>query len=187
MSTFNLTNFQLKFRYIDSNQKAVIIGKDTIGVYGGKLEVIVNFDWSKTSMIVTNEGSGVARIVSEEIMFQKLLQIDEGYLDYQLAFYYNISFLFTNFTITRIDPPNTSQNDTISILKALNDGSSEQDQSVKMALQKQINQLYPTALRRNLKNQHYPLDDHFDYSWRNNWEGRNFTVTFLLVPTGVDL
>jgi hypothetical protein len=42
-------------------------------------------------------------------------------------------------------------------------------------------------LRRNLKNQHYPLDDHFNYTWNNVWELKNITIPYMLIPTGVDL
>lgn len=62
MNTYNLNNLQVEFRYIDSNQKAVIIGNDTVGIYGGKLEATLSFEWVKTSMVVTNNGSGIARI-----------------------------------------------------------------------------------------------------------------------------
>lgn len=36
-SIYNLTNIKIKLNYIDSKQKAVIIGKDTVGIYGGIL------------------------------------------------------------------------------------------------------------------------------------------------------
>lgn len=48
------------------------------------------------------------------------MQIDLGYLDYKLAFFYNVSFQFTNFTLTRIDPSGTVQTDIDNILNALN-------------------------------------------------------------------
>ena len=151
MNSFNLSNFKIAFKYIDSKQKAVIIGNDTVAIIGGILEITVSFDWSKTSMVVTNNGTGVARILSSEIMFEKLLQVEEGYLDYKLGFYYNISLEFSNFTLVRITPPNTSDNDTAIILKALNDPI-EQSQSAKIVMMRTINSLYPTILRRNLKN-----------------------------------
>lgn len=37
MVSYTLSNAVATFRYLDSKQQAVIIGKDTIGVYGGRL------------------------------------------------------------------------------------------------------------------------------------------------------
>lgn len=56
-STFNITNTTVKFRYLDSQQKAVIIGKDTIGIYGGVLEVSVSFAWLKNTMVGNINGT----------------------------------------------------------------------------------------------------------------------------------
>lgn len=53
-------------------------------------------------------------------MFQKNLVIDQGYLDFDLGDYYNISFQFNKFILTRIDPANTAQSDIDNILNALN-------------------------------------------------------------------
>lgn len=55
-------------------------------------------------------------------MFEKNLQIDQGYLDFRLAFYYNVSFDFTKFSLTRVDPPNTAQSDIGNIINSLNIG-----------------------------------------------------------------
>lgn len=69
MATYVIHNASIKFRYIDSRQKAAIIGKDTIGVYGGRLETTVTFNWTKQTLIVPLSGWGIARIASDEIMF----------------------------------------------------------------------------------------------------------------------
>lgn len=77
---------------MDSNQKSIIIGRDTIGVYGGKLEINVDFKWVAINMIANYNGTASAKLVSDDILFEKLLVIDQGYLDYKLAFYYKINF-----------------------------------------------------------------------------------------------
>jgi hypothetical protein len=57
-SVYNLTNVKIKLRYIDSKQQAVIIGKDTVAVYGGILEVSASFNWIKQGIIVSLNGTG---------------------------------------------------------------------------------------------------------------------------------
>lgn len=131
--SFNLTDFKIRFSYLDSNQKSIIIGRDTIGVYGGKLEINVDFKWVAINMIANYNGTASAKLVSDDILFEKLLVIDQGYLDYKLAFYYKINFQLVNFILTRIDPATTSDNDTQNILKALNVGGN-QSQSLKNGL-----------------------------------------------------
>jgi hypothetical protein len=56
-SKFIIQNVRIAFNYIDSKQKAVIIGKDTVAVYGGYLESTVKFDWVKQNMIIHQEGT----------------------------------------------------------------------------------------------------------------------------------
>ena len=63
-SVYNLTNIKIKLRYIDSKQKAAIIGRDTVAVYGGIIEVFASFNCVKQSMIVALNGTGQARILS---------------------------------------------------------------------------------------------------------------------------
>ena len=57
-STYNLTNIKIKLRYLDSKERAVILGHDTVGVYGGVLQATASFNWVKQSMIVTLNGTG---------------------------------------------------------------------------------------------------------------------------------
>lgn len=118
---------------MDSKQYSVIIGNDTVGVLGGKLEINVDFKWVAINMVANYNGTATARMITDGISFEKLLQIDQGYLDYKLAFYYKMDFDLINFALTRIDPATTSDNDTQSILKALNVGGN-QTQSLKKGL-----------------------------------------------------
>lgn len=70
--------------------------------------------------------------------------MEQGYLDYKLAFYYNISFEYSNFTILRIDPPTTSDTIKAAIVNALN--GANQNVSLRKSLQDSINSLYATSL-----------------------------------------
>ena len=119
-STWTISDTTVNFKYLDSKQRAVVIGNDTVGIYGGFLEVTTAFKWEKANMIGKINGTAQAKIQSQEVMFEKKLQIDQGYLDYKLAFFYNVSFEFTNFTLTRIDPSSTVATDIANILNALN-------------------------------------------------------------------
>lgn len=100
---------------------------------GGKLEINADFKWVAINMVANYNGTATARMITDGISFEKLLQIDQGYLDYKLAFYYKMDFDLINFALTRIDPATTSDNDTQSILKALNVGGN-QTQSLKKGL-----------------------------------------------------
>lgn len=56
-----------------------------------------------------------------------------------------------------------------------------------MALQRQISQFFSKYLATNLKDEHFPLDNHFDYTWTNPWSKKSITIPFMLIPTGSDL
>lgn len=56
-STWTLSNIVTKFKYLDSKQKAVVIGRDTVAVYGGFLEVTSQFKWEKSNMMGTINGT----------------------------------------------------------------------------------------------------------------------------------
>lgn len=78
------------------------------------------------------------------------MQITQGYLDYKLAYYYNVTFMTANFTITRIDPADTPKTDLSSIMEALS--SEKQSDSVKLAIQRQLGNIFGQYLANNLKN-----------------------------------
>ena len=50
-ASWTISEVVVKFKYLDSKQRAVIIGKDTVGIYGGFLEVTSSFKWEKATMI----------------------------------------------------------------------------------------------------------------------------------------
>lgn len=67
--SYNITDFKINFRYLDSQQKSIIIGRDTIGVYGGKLEITTDFKWVAINMIANYNGTGSAKMISDDILF----------------------------------------------------------------------------------------------------------------------
>lgn len=54
---------------------------------------------------MNTNGTGSARGNTDEIMFEKLLQLDEGYLDYQLVHAYPLTMQTEEFSLYRVDPP----------------------------------------------------------------------------------
>ncbi len=56
-STFNITDFSFRLRYVDSKQQAIIMGKNHIGIVGGYLQIWAGFKWSKSSMVMTINGT----------------------------------------------------------------------------------------------------------------------------------
>lgn len=68
-----MSNVKTKFFYIDSNQSAFISG-DYIVIEGGRLQVTMNFDWSKAGSGVSS-GSGIAVAQSNNIIFTKKYKV----------------------------------------------------------------------------------------------------------------
>lgn len=57
-STFTISDFSFRLRYIDSKQQAVILGKNNIGIYGGELQIFAGFKWAKSNMVMSINGTG---------------------------------------------------------------------------------------------------------------------------------
>ncbi len=73
--TYTLYDFNTTFYYRDSQQKAQILGNDTIVVSGGRLEADVTFSWRKNYPIARN-GTGSAFGLSSPITFAKQIIIE---------------------------------------------------------------------------------------------------------------
>ena len=82
-SSFNITKAKPQFFYRDSKQQSKINGKDTIVIYGGQLDVRVDFEWSKFDL-VRRSGTGSAFAASSAIVFAKNLIIDD--VDFSYSF-----------------------------------------------------------------------------------------------------
>ena len=89
---YDIQNIKPTFHYLDSNQKASIQGNDSIAIYGGKVEVTIEFDWRATQPSQMS-GTGRAIAVSDEIIFAKKLDVKNHTLYEDLINYENITFL----------------------------------------------------------------------------------------------
>lgn len=59
-TTYRIYQANPTFKYIDSKQKAEIIGNDSIIIQGGYTQVVINFKWAK---IGTDMKNGTASVI----------------------------------------------------------------------------------------------------------------------------
>jgi len=76
-----------------------VVYDDALTISGGKVDTFLSFNWSKNSL----KGSGNAYCQSENIAFAKLLYFDNGFINYRILDYVNISFFRSICNITRLD------------------------------------------------------------------------------------
>jgi hypothetical protein len=116
---YRLGDYNVTWRYIDSNQKANVSSHDTVIVWGGHLRVDVAFNWSLTGSSARN-GTGRAYANTEKIEFAKNLTIDEksGYVMWNLVDHTTIDLDDNKFVLERINPYN--ENDLSNVTKMLN-------------------------------------------------------------------
>jgi hypothetical protein len=72
--SFTIFNARPVFSYIDSKQRAVVTGNNTIIIEGGVLSVDIIFEWAKKSIISRN-GTATASGISKPITFSKYLSV----------------------------------------------------------------------------------------------------------------
>lgn len=89
-ATYFITNIKPKFFYLDSNQRADIVGNDTIVIEGGKLEVTFDFQWARQGTGVGGSGSAIAH--SRVLAFAVILKIKDGYMLEVLDDYDDVKF-----------------------------------------------------------------------------------------------
>ena len=128
--TYRIFNTRPTFFYRDSKQKADILGNDTIVVYGGRLEVDVTFNWSKTTSVITRNGSGSAYGLSDMISFAKQISIENGSsYSYDLLDADDVTWNEDSgepFHLTRIDPADATDDDKEYLRKMFNNIMGEQ-------------------------------------------------------------
>lgn len=73
--TYRVGDYNITWRYIDTNQKANTSGHDTVIVWGGHLRVDVNFNWKLTGS-ASRSGNGSATGYSDVLDFEKKLTVD---------------------------------------------------------------------------------------------------------------
>jgi len=61
---YRVGDYNLTYRYLDTNQKSNATGHDTVIVYGGRLRVDVAFNWN-VSGTVNKSGTGAANAISD--------------------------------------------------------------------------------------------------------------------------
>ena len=89
-----------KYTYIDSKQRAQVVGLDIIYIKGGVAQVSLNYDWSKNG----KNGLGTAVCYADSISFAKLLYFSQGFLVFKLSDYSNLTFYTQNCKIMRSLP-----------------------------------------------------------------------------------
>lgn len=72
---YRIGDYNVVWRYIDTNQKANVSRQDTVIVYGGHLRLDVSFNWSLVGSAARN-GTGTASARTETIQFSKNLLTD---------------------------------------------------------------------------------------------------------------
>jgi hypothetical protein len=122
-TTYTVFNAQPTFYYRDSKQQAEIAGNDTIIITGGRLEADLTFEWKKTSLVLNRTGTGAAFGLSNVITFAKqAVVIEEGsFFSYELLDSEDVAWSSGEvFSLTRIDPTTTTDEDKVQLTKLLN-------------------------------------------------------------------
>ena len=113
--SYFIYNTKPTFFYRDSKQQANILGNDTIVIYGGRVEVDVTFNWSKTTSVITRNGSGTAAGLSDMISFAKQITVENGSsYSYELLDWDNVTWEEDSgqpFHLKRVDPPDATDDD----------------------------------------------------------------------------
>lgn len=76
---YRIGNIKPQFFYIDNKQRADIIGNDTVVIEGGRLDVRMDFDWSREGAGIST-GTGSANALSDVISFAMKYVVKDGYL-----------------------------------------------------------------------------------------------------------
>ena len=108
--TYKIRNVRPQFYYYDAKQKVEIPGNDMIVIDGGRLDVIMPFDFTiERSGGIPTSGSGEAFAISDEVMFAKSIDVEKGYVVYHLVDWNNNTFDEHRINITRHEPANLSK------------------------------------------------------------------------------
>lgn len=183
---YSIFNAKPTFFYRDSQQKAKILGNDTIVVYGGKLEADITFQWSKTN-VITRNGTGMAFGLSDMITFAKQLVIEnDTSFSYELLDSGDVTWSTGDvFQLTRIDPADASDDDKATLTRMLNNimGYS----TIRNMLEQEIDKIYTYYLRASLHDEHSPITPQFDYVWSPGRNASNITISMLRRPVSIDI
>jgi len=120
-ATYTISEVKTAFFYRDSRQKAEIMGKDQVIVSGGDLIVRFDFNWKKTG---TSNISGNASAIGDSEMIEfsyNLTKNEQGFLIKKLVDVGNVTFDHGGFNLTRVSPPEATDEDRNNIKRLLND------------------------------------------------------------------
>lgn len=181
-TTYRIGNIKPHFFYIDTKQRADIVGNSTVVIEGGKLDVRMEFDWARDGAS-SSSGTGIANAISDEIAFAMKYEVKDGYLLEILTAYQDIHFSNFGINITRITPSNTSEEDLKNLHRLLNDIINVT--TVRHELENDINKLYNYYLSLNLYDNRRIIDELYEYVW-DGPKGK-FTIPFSINATGFDI
>ena len=120
-ATFKVVNIKPIFYYYEAKQEVVVTEANTIIVHGGRVDVRMPFEWSKAGPFGAINGTGEAFVISDEILIEKNIIDVDGYVQYNLVSYDNVTYSQNKVLIARIDPANTTKEDIDTITKMFND------------------------------------------------------------------
>ena len=102
------------------------------------------FEWSKTGSAGSINGTGEAFVISDEIVFEKNIIDVDGYVQYNLLTYENVSYSENKVILARISPPETTKEDIETITKMFNDIINHT--TVRHVLEDDIDEFYEEVL-----------------------------------------
>lgn len=88
--TYIIGGIRPKFQYLDSKQRADIVGLDTVLIEGGQVEVTFDFQWARQGSGYGGNGSVTA--LSDILAFSFRLDIKDGFLIEVLEDYDAVKF-----------------------------------------------------------------------------------------------
>lgn len=185
---YTIFNTKPRFFYRDSQQKADVLGNDTIVVYGGKLEVDITFSWTKTQ-VITRNGTGSCFGLSDMISFAKQIVIENGSsYSYELLDYDEVTWGEDGgepFKLVRVDPADASEEDKTVLHRMLNNILGYK--TIRNQLEEEIDKIYSYYLRNSLHDEHMHIDPQYDYVWQSRRNGTNITISMLRRPIYIDV
>lgn len=77
-ATYIIGGIRPKFQYLDSKQRADIVGRDTVVIDGGRVEVTFDFQWARVGTSIG--GNGTVYGLSDILAFSFRLDVKDDYL-----------------------------------------------------------------------------------------------------------
>lgn len=185
---YSIFNARPTFYYLDSKQKASILGNDTIVIYGGMVEAVINFEWTKTT-VITRNGTGVADGKSDMISFAKTITIENGSsYSYELLDSEEVTWGEDGgqpFVLSRVSPTDATDEDKEVLHRMLNNIMGFK--TIRNMLEEEIDKVYTYYLRASLHDEHHRIDPQFDYIWSPGRNRSNITISMVRRPLYIDI